>query len=265
MKIVHLHGFKCAGSTFSWVLQKLYGEKLLYVESKNGNARLSWDVMTSNIDISSYSAITSHTLEYPSAYLDDIFFVEFVRNPYDRILSAYRFQKKVGQIAPTTEFISYLAAHRGTTRENYMTRRLSPQTFDDLNLWSISDDYVPIQADNLFVGSVELFDESLLLLEDLFKEKFQVDIDLAYPAAQNVSSKSSSSEIIPEVDDKLLASIINRDLILSRKVNSLILNSIVNKPDFSDRLSGFHDRCRSLKNSGSCDVKLKTNSEWIKL
>lgn len=262
MKIAHLHGFKCAGSTFSWVLQKIYGDKLLYVEGKNSNRRLALDTLNSNVDIDLYSAITSHTLEYPHQHYDDFFFVDFVRNPYERLISAYKFQKKVGQIPADTNYKQYLQEHVGTERENYMTRCLSPQTFTDQNIWPISKESVPISSKNLFVGSVDYFDESLVLLEILLKDKFSLDIDLSYPAPLNVSDKSAIANSY-EIDEDIASKIINRDIILSLKVNYLILHSIVNIPDFSNKLKDFRDRCKSLRGIDTSNVKIKSPSEWV--
>ena len=73
MKIVHLHGFKCAGSTFSWILQRMYGNKLLYVESKSGNERLSWDNVNSSLNMSEYLGITSHTWSIPISMMTTTF------------------------------------------------------------------------------------------------------------------------------------------------------------------------------------------------
>ena len=265
MKIVHLHGFKCAGSTFSWILQNLYGEKLLYVESKNGNQRLSWKSVELELDLNEYTSITSHTLEYPADVDDEYFFVEFVRNPIDRLKSAYVFQKKVGDISQNTTFSQYCLDHAGSTRENFMTRRLSPQTFDNPNRWSISDDFVPVSAENLFVGSVEFFDESLVLLETILSNRFSFSVNLAYPMPKNVQSSSKSKIHFDNINDSQMLSIMDRDLVLSSKVNSLILTLISEIPDFKDRLSNFHDRCKLMREQDLSDVVLKTKKQWIKL
>ena len=99
VKIVHLHGFKCAGTTFIWILEKIYGSKLLYVEKRGGKERLFWKDLQEACNLLNYNAITSHTLEFPRIQANDYLFVEFVREPLSRIKSAYNFQIKVGDMA----------------------------------------------------------------------------------------------------------------------------------------------------------------------
>ena len=264
MKIVHLHGFKCAGSTFSWILQRMYGNKLLYVESKSGNERLSWDNVNSSLNMSEYLGITSHTLEYPDIDDDNYFFVEFVRNPLDRIKSAYIFQRKSGHLPSDVSFLQYCSSSIGTTRENFMTRRLSSQTFEKPSLWSISS-MVPISANNLFVGSVEFFDESLVLLEQLLSDRYSLSVDLSYPLPQNIGPKSDSEINLDAISDDVFLPIMDRDLVLSSKVNSLILKAISGMPDFINKLNDFRDRCAILRSEDYSHIKVKGPNQWVKL
>jgi len=263
IKIVHLHGFKCAGTTFCWILEKLYGPNLLYVEKKGGRDRLFWNELTHKCDLTKYSAVTSHTLELPPETSDDQYlFIEFVREPLARIKSAFNFQIKVGDISQGLSFNEYVKRSLGTSRENFMSRRLSCQ-YPDQQIWSLDNEAINLNKSNLFVGSVESFDESLVLLEELMENNHGMKLDLAYANAQNQSSHNKlNDENKYRLEDGLLEKVAHRDLSLHQNVQESIAAKIKNTGNFKQKYDDFKERCLSLSRQSNLQISVKPPKNW---
>ena len=60
MKIIHIHGYKCAGTTLENILERNFSD-LLLIESKHGGTRLFFDQIPKKM-LQDYSAISSHLL-----------------------------------------------------------------------------------------------------------------------------------------------------------------------------------------------------------
>ena len=264
IKIVHLHGFKCAGTTFCWILEKLYGPNLLYVEKKGGRDRLFWNDLMQKCDLAKYSAITSHTLELPPETSDDQYlFIEFVREPLARIKSAFSFQIKVGDISADLSFNEYVKRSLGTSRENFMSRRLSGQ-YPDQPIWSLDNEAINLNKSNLFVGSVESFDESLVLLEELMGNNHGTKLDLAYANAQNKSSYNKLTDHNKyQLEDGLLEKVAHRDLSLYQNVQESIAAKIRNTANFNQKYANFKERCVSLSQQSNLQISVKPPNNWI--
>lgn len=264
IKIVHLHGFKCAGTTFCWILEKLYGSNLLYVEKKGGKDRLFWNDLKQKCDLTKYEAITSHTLELPPETSDNQYlFVEFVREPLARIKSAFNFQIKVGDIPPNLSFNEYVKRSLGTSRENFMSRRLSVQ-YPNQEIWSLDNEVINLNKSNLFVGSVESFDESLVLLEELIESKYGMKLNLAYANAQNKSSYNKLTE--PKrysLEDGLLEKVIHRDLSLHQNVQNSIFLKTQNTANFKQKYANFKERCLVLSRQKNMQISVKPPKYWV--
>ena len=121
MKFIHIHGYKCAGTTFEKILQREFPD-LLRIESKNSGQRLFYEQIPDKLK--TQSALTSHLLA-PSDKVD-CFQVSFIRDPYKRLVSAWRFQNKIaGNIeCSLKEFIN---KYRASIISNYQTKLLSVQ------------------------------------------------------------------------------------------------------------------------------------------
>jgi hypothetical protein len=269
MLIVHLHAFKCAGSTFSWILEKNFPGSVLYVESKNPSKRLRWSEIQNILKNRSHiKAITSHLLECPPINTNNSYLiVELIRNPINRYLSAYRFQKKVGQIKAETSFQQYLQAHRDTIRANFMSRHLSPQYFNSeegkQQGWMLNNDAIDLNRDDLFVGTVEKFDESMVLLEILFQSK-GIPLDLSYPQAQNISSQEDdATAAFDEITEDLRNSLTCEDTDLMAKVNINLDAKIGKVSGFDDLLQAYRDRCSALINcSVTNSIRTPPPAKW---
>ena len=90
MKLIHIHGFKCAGSTLEQILNREF-PNLLKVESSEPGKRLFFEDIPSKI--LNTDAISSHLLS-PSKHKDAIH-VTLLRNPLDRLISAWKFETKI--------------------------------------------------------------------------------------------------------------------------------------------------------------------------
>ena len=269
MLIVHLHAFKCAGSTFSWILEKNFPGGVLYIESKNPSERLRWSeaqkVLANKKEV---KAVTSHLLESPptsdpKSYL----IVELIRCPVSRYLSAFRFQKKVGQIKSDTSFVQYLQAHRNTIRSNFISRHLSPQSFDMVEGkhkgWRLNTNSIELNRNDLFVGTVERFDESMVLLENLIREQGK-SIDLSYPQVQNQTSDDENDKsAFDGISNELLHDLTSEDNSLVARVNKYLDEKIANCDNFGYLLDNYKKRCISLIGDDMVkDVRTPPPAKW---
>lgn len=260
VKIVHLHGFKCAGTTFIWILEKIYGSKLLYVEKRGGKERLFWKDLQEACNLLNYNAITSHTLEFPRIQANDYLFVEFVREPLSRIKSAYNFQIKVGDIKPNLLFNEYVKQSIGTTRDNFMSRRLSTQS-NSQSIWSLDKNIIELNQANLFVGLVEKFDESLVLLEELLLKSYDLKLDLSYPKAQNKSIKNDLVGNKYSISEDVLNKVTQKDFLLYDRVRKDIDAKISLTVNFNKKHAEFKERCLNLKRQ-NLKVSVKSPNKW---
>jgi hypothetical protein len=126
---------------------------------------------------------------------------------------------------------------------NYQTRLLSPQTWNisgPRNGWEINPRAIDLNDENLFVGTVELFDQSMVLLEQWLKDK-GVQFDASYSAPSNVGAKQglkkqehSGGAIFPDM--------IEIDELLWKEVTQRIESKIRNNLGFNDSMNDFTRR-----------------------
>jgi hypothetical protein len=174
-----------------------------------------------------------------------------LRNPADRLISAYEFQKATGTLKPgDINFRSFLNRLRNSSVANYQTRLLSSQSWDgigqrkgwDINPWSID-----LEAENLFLGTVELFDESMILLEKWLMDR-GVEFDASYQSAANISNKKNNSK--EKVNSELIyQDMIEVDQILWEKVSDQVSRNFSRLSSFETELSNFKLRCTNERNS----------------
>jgi hypothetical protein len=243
-----------------WILEKIYRSKLLYVEKKGGQGRLFWTDLQEACNLVEYNAITSHTLEFPRIQTNEFLFVEFVREPLSRIKSAYNFQIKVGDIKPNLLFNEYVKQSIGTTRDNFMSRRLSTQS-NNQSVWSLDNKIIELNQANLFVGLVERFDESLVLLEELLLKSYDLKLDLSYPRAQNKSIKNDLVENKYFISEDVLNEVTHKDFLLYDRVRKDIDTKISLTVNFNKKLAEFKKRCLNLKNQ-NLEVSVKSPNKW---
>lgn len=131
--LLHLHGFKCAGSTLIWSLERATDGRLLYLESEQPNRRLPWQRAKEHLRSMKQKplAVTSHLMSLPPQDELAVLKVALIRQPLARIISAYCFETAVQGKHQDLAIDAYLRRHRGGKLSNYQTRHLSPQHDED--------------------------------------------------------------------------------------------------------------------------------------
>lgn len=255
--LIHLHGFKCAGTTFAAILERNYPKQVLYVESLMPNQRLKFEQVLPLLAVKQYQAISSHLLAIPNQtdfdksnftnsnndntekdYTNNLVIV-LLRDPKLRLISAYEFQKATNTLKPgDVNFRAFLNRLRNSAVANYQTRLLSNQSWSgagqrkgwDLDPWSID-----LASPNLFVGTVELFDQSMVLLENWLATK-GIAFDASYRSVRN-SKKSTDLDQIAAQQDLIWPDMVEIDQVLWNQVTSLTKQQIAADPNFAKRLT----------------------------
>ena len=247
LDIIHIHGFKCAGTTFQNILSREYQKKLLLVESKKQGKRLFADELLNSNELKPYhQSISSHLLAISDDLLDlSKIGVSFIRHPYKRIMSAWRFQF-YKQKTTSDNFKKFLDNYKGSLLSNYQSKLLSNQkkSTNFYSGWEFNVDLEILFGDDFFVGVVEHFDESMVVLEHLLQEK-GISIDLSYPKVLN-----TTGNLIKEKHANLLRygySAFDSDLWLHKIAIENLNSKIKNIDDFSKKLSDYKERCKSSR------------------
>jgi hypothetical protein len=241
LDILHLHGFKCAGTTFASILESNYGNQVAYIESQSYSDRLPWQMIAKALEGDNYRAASSHLVTLPSieAGLAKMH-VAFVRDPRERIRSAYRFQRRTKALnPPDMTFSEFVESVRTGLLSNYQTRQLSPQDFGGWQQrkgWQLRPELIDFGRRDVFIGLVERFDESLVVLENRMRA-LGVGFDASYSSALNVEPRRNEMlEGIPPDAVKL-------DEILYARTNVALDSEIAKIGSFPDKLATHRDRC----------------------
>ena len=184
--IVHYHLFKNAGSSVDQLLKRNLGDKWMTYDGDTSNAIIACqqleELIVNNPEV---KALSSHQIIPPVPQLDmNIYPIVFLRDPIDRIKSAYLFEwkKQLGLDNAKGTLEEYVkekfAYRRQNSIEEFQTVRLSNQFRDryhDIN--SFEDDELLENASKFiqslrFVGIVDEFDRSQELLLNFIKPGF---------------------------------------------------------------------------------------------
>ena len=264
VRILHVHGFKCAGTTFNWILERNYPGRVRYVESESIGRRLPWQRIRDEVDLSDARAVTSHLTTVPDvdAGLAAIT-VAFVREPLARLISAYRFeQRSTSPRFPGEPFANYLRRIVNTVESNYQSRLLSPQHFvasGPFLGWQLDPHLIDLDRPDLFVGVVERFDESMVLLEHRLAS-LGITFDGAYQLAENVSSGVFPTEPGWSGETRLA----DYDRLLHRRADTILSAQLGSLPDAEGALAEYRARCDALRESDP-QVSLPENAQWTYL
>ncbi len=184
--IVHYHLFKNAGSSVDQLLKRNLGDKWMTYDGDTSNAIIACqqleELIVNNPEV---KALSSHQIIPPVPQLDmNIYPIVFLRDPIDRIKSAYLFEwkKQLGLDNAKGTLEEYVKEkftyRRQNSIEEFQTVRLSNQFRDryhDIN--SFEDDELLENASKFiqslrFVGIVDEFDRSQELLLNFIKPGF---------------------------------------------------------------------------------------------
>ncbi|MCT0218434.1 hypothetical protein KQ304_05355 [Synechococcus sp. CS-1329] len=263
--LLHLHGFKCAGTTFIWSLERASGGKVLYVESPSSGARLDWRLVEEHLREQAPLAVTSHLITLPPPGAVARLKVALLREPMARIASAYRFQTEVQDSLQPMPFAHYVEGLVRSTLSNYQTRHLSPQEAVDWQLrkgWAARPELIDLNREDLFVGLVERYDESMVALEHQL-EQMGMPMDLAYPEAKNSTRPVSQNGNGDRPEGRPQAMFVTElDLSLYKRAERRLEERLLAVPALEQRLGAFQQRRQALAASPA-NIKLKPQAEWV--
>ncbi|MCX5926883.1 MAG: hypothetical protein NTZ23_06130 [Cyanobium sp. LacPavin_0920_WC12_MAG_63_22] len=267
--LLHLHGFKCAGSTFIWSLEHASQGGVAYVESAASNQRLPWERVQGWLAgmAEQPRMITSHLITLPPAGALARLKVAFLREPLARLASAYRFQlHKQGSIDPIS-FRQYIEQVCRGALANYQTRHLSPQDPDNWGRqqgWAARPELIDLARRDLFVGLVERYDESIVALEHQLQQ-LGCPHDLAYPQRLNTTTDlGDGEEKTNGASAGRLLEITELDTNLYGRAAARLEEHLASIPDLSSRLADFQERCAALRRHSPA-VSLKPSTQWTLL
>lgn len=227
--IVHYHLFKNAGTSVDRLLQKNFGERWLGFDGNSaGNIITTAELekkINENPDVDAFS---SHQIVPPVPQIDGhVFPIVFLRDPIDRIKSAYLFewQKQLGLEKPKGSLKEYVYAkfknRRSSAIEEFQSIRLSNEQRERFSKGA-DDEQILWQAckfiENLsFVGIVDRFDASAELLQRYLKPEFagfkSSNIQANTLQDTTVSLDQKKTAIKEELGDELYEMIVNRNYI----------------------------------------------------
>lgn len=205
--ITHGHIFKNAGTTFDSALEKAFGKDFCDHRDdkamRQGGAEYLKQFILDNPNL---KALSSHHLCNPLPESDEFkcIPVYFVRNPIDRIISVYNFERKQNSNASLgakmasklslTEYVrwrmtpeapkvifNYQTAYLGRTRKMRPTDIVSHPILQRAISRATSDD--------ILVGTVERFDESFEYIAKRLNDYFP-NVDFTYEKKNVANSRS---------------------------------------------------------------------------
>jgi hypothetical protein len=179
-------------------------------------------------------------------------------------MSAYAFQKATNTLKEgDVNFRAFLTRLRMSPIANYQTRLISPQTWNltgPRNGWDLNPRAIDLNDENLFVGTVEMFDQSMVLLEQWLKEK-GVEFDASYSAPKNTGREQGSKKqdysagaIFPDM--------VEVDELLWKEVTQRIESTISMDINFSDKMKNYAMRRESVT---GVEIAQKGPEEFVRL
>ncbi|MEM7259062.1 MAG: sulfotransferase family 2 domain-containing protein [Pseudomonadota bacterium] len=226
--IVHYHIFKNAGTSVDHLLRKNFGERWGSFDGDSPGHIITTNELEAVIESSpDQVAFSSHQIVPPLPQVDaDIYPIVFLRDPIDRIKSAYLFEwkKQLRLEEPKgtlKEFVEQKFQYvRKSSVEEFQTIRLSNSEAGAFHQRDISDeDMLGAACDFLssleFVGIVDQFDRSMQLLTNYLSQAFA---DFEYtPVKANVlqditvDQSEKRQRIREEIGDELFEMIVERN------------------------------------------------------
>lgn len=261
--IIHHHIFKCAGSTFSGILQRNYPEKVLHIEGITANHRISCSDVRPFLEEKHYKAVSSHLLTMPQVG-DELGLVHviWVRNPIARVKSAYRFMKKEKKIAAGVSFIDWYK-NLARWNDNFQSKHISIKSDMNRDAWISNPSTIDINRDRIFFASVEDFDISIVLLENWLSKK-EINFDGAYPAMLNTSVNKGNEEQLDQDDASFLEKVNEEDIAIWLSVRKNVKAKYEQVDPDGILLENYKFRCALLKEDRSrAGISQPPPKKWI--
>ena len=226
--IVHYHLFKNAGSSIDHLLKFNFGEKWMAYDSDSANGIIPCQGLEKLIaDNPAVDAFSSHQIIPPLPEIDgNVYPVVILRDPIDRVKSAYLFEQKkqLGLDEPEGTLEEYIKSKFKNRRQNsieeFQSIRLSNKYKDRFqDHTKVDDDELLENAKTFieslsFVGIVDDFDRTTELLIDFvkpdfpefkgreFKSNVLQDLSLSQQQKREQIKSELSAEVYAEVLDR---------------------------------------------------------------
>lgn len=261
--MLHCHIFKNAGSTLDWALKRSFNQG--FFDHREDQKMLKEGIKY--LDEFLYArpeifALSSHHMPFEPEHSKHYWWLVLLREPLRRVRSVYDFEVKQRPIASLgskmakklnlSEYINWrIQSDVPTVIKNFHVRYLSNATNPSIK---VDEVYLEkalqrLSLNNVLVGTVEHFDESMVLFEDSLRKVFP-GVDLSY-VRQNVGRHKLGDpldfldHINPDVRELLIVN--NQlDMKLYDMVSAEQSALTKNFPDFEKRLDDFKKRCLSL-------------------
>ncbi len=268
--LVHAHIFKNAGSTFDFSLNRSFADDFmdhrqdeLFLKGKNAYLL---ETLQQNPAL---KALSSHSLHFPIKGDEEIkiFPVYFLRHPLARVWSVYHFEKR--QTGADTEGARRAKQLDLNSYVSWYLEQGSPATIRNIHSIFLSGDGPAPDAmeakfslatqtlddPQIFIGVVERYDESMLMLEHCLKKYFPT-LDLSYQR-KNVSPESkpgdymeSVNALLQELDEEVAEKLKQAnafDLALYDRANQKLDVEMLKIPALQDKKAELANRCRQLQ------------------
>ncbi len=229
IEVVHIHGFKCAGTTIATLLAHNFGPSFRCVESTLRSKRLPWLQVIGHPELSGVRAVSSHTITPPPRGARPLVF-GMVRNPSERLISAWRFFRRQSS-QPDFPFSGYL--YRQRHLKNYQSRLYSPQFGElsgELPLWGQHCDHLQL-GHHYFLGTVDRYAESLVIIQYLLSLR---GIEFQPFVSTENAAIADENKALPDVP--IPEEYIHLDNLLYRRCDELITTFREVVPHFETRL-----------------------------
>ncbi len=228
--IVHYHLFKNAGSSVDQLLKHNFPDGWIGFDGDGaGNIITASDLenqINSSVDKVAFS---SHQIVPPLPRVDaTVYPIVFLRDPIDRIKSAYLFEwkKQLGLEQPKGTFVEFVQEkfkwNRRSSVEEFQTIRLSNTEVDTFHTEKISDDEMLGRACDFisslnFVGIVDQFVKSNELLGAYLGEAFSdfAVKEVKANVLQDITMAQATKrlKIREELGDELFEMIVERNVL----------------------------------------------------
>lgn len=200
--VVHYHLFKNAGSSVDHLLKFNFGDKWMAYDGDSPGAIIPRqeleELIAANPDC---QAVSSHQIVPPIPQIEGrVYPIVFLRDPIDRVKSAYLFEwkKQLGLDTPKGSLQEYIREKFRNKRQNsieeFQTIRLSNtqiERFQDQN--SLSDEKLLVNAKS-FIGSLEFVG-----IVDDFQRSNDLLCEFLAPAFPDFKGREFKSNVLQDL------------------------------------------------------------------